>query len=143
MVVLKDSKVTAKSPEQCAGLGVAYQAETTSDIYMTKLADAGLKFTAYEYDKVMNCFDELKLGRVDVIVCDSLVAVDYLAPEGNPFKLVWQGPAEEVFAVCLRKGNDALTAALDKALDELFADGTILKISQDIFKMDMVSGARK
>jgi polar amino acid transport system substrate-binding protein len=121
---------------------VAYQAETTSDIYMGKLKDQGMEFTPREYDKVMNCFDELRLGRVDAIVCDSLVAVDYIAPEDTPFEIVWQGPADEVFAICLKKGNDALTAALDKALDELFADGTMLKISQEVFKMDLVSAVR-
>jgi polar amino acid transport system substrate-binding protein len=142
LVLLKGTAVTARRPEELGGLGVAYQAETTSDIYMAKLAEQGLKFTPYEYDKVMNCFDELRLGRVDAIICDSLVAVDYIAPENTPFEIVWQGPADEVFAVCLKKGNDALTEALDKVLDELFADGTMLKFSQDTFKKDLVSSAR-
>jgi polar amino acid transport system substrate-binding protein len=142
LVLLKGSAVKARSPEELGGLGVAYQAETTSDIYMAKLAEQGLKFTPYEYDKVMNCFDELRLGRVDAIICDSLVAVDYIAPADTPFEIVWQGPADEVFAICLKKGNDALTEALDKALDELFADGTMLKISQETFKIDLVSAAR-
>ncbi|MDR1099071.1 MAG: ABC transporter substrate-binding protein [Treponema sp.] len=142
LVLLKGSPVTARQPEELTGLGVAYQAETTSDIYMAKLAEQGLRFTPYEYDKVMNCFDELRLGRVDAIVCDSLVAVDYIAPADTPFEIVWQGTADEVFAVCLKKGNDALTEALDKALDELFADGTMLKISQETFKMDLVSPVR-
>jgi polar amino acid transport system substrate-binding protein len=35
--------------------------------------------------------------------------------------------------MCLKRGNDDLTAALDKALDELFAKGTMLKISQVVF----------
>ena len=143
MVLLKGSQIRARRPEETSGLGIAYQAETTSDIYMAKLAGEGVDFTPYEYDKVMNCFDELRLGRVDAIICDSLVAVDYIAPADSPFEIVWQGPAEEVFAICLKKGNDALTAALDKALDELFAEGTILKLSQEVFKIDMVSAARK
>jgi polar amino acid transport system substrate-binding protein len=143
MVLLKGSSVKARRPEDLGGLGVAYQAETTSDIYMAKLADQGLRFTPYEYDKVMNCFDELRLGRVDAIVCDGLVAVDYIAPADTPFEIVWQGPADEVFAICLKKGNDALTGALDEALDALFADGSILKISQEVFKMDLVSAARQ
>jgi polar amino acid transport system substrate-binding protein len=142
MVLLKGSSIKARRPEDLAGCGVAYQAETTSDIYMTKLGEGGLRFTPYEYDKVMSCFDELKLGRVDAIVCDSLVAVDYIAPPDSPFEIVWQGPAEEVFAVCLKKGNDALTAELNKALDSMFADKSIHKISQEIFKIDMVSAAR-
>ncbi|MDR0378095.1 MAG: ABC transporter substrate-binding protein [Spirochaetaceae bacterium] len=143
MVLLKGSPITARNPEETSGLGVAYQAETTSDIYMGKLAGQGVTFTPYEYDKVMNCFDELRLGRVDAIVCDSLVAVDYITPADSPFEIVWQGPAEEVFAVCLKKGNDALTAALDAALDELFAEGLMVRISQDTFQIDMVSAARK
>jgi polar amino acid transport system substrate-binding protein len=109
---------------------------------MAQLAEKGLKFTPYEYDKVINCFDELKLKRVDAIVCDSLVSVDYIVAPDSPFEIVWQGPAEETFGICLKKGNDALTQAIDKALDELFADGTMLKISQNTFKMDLVSGVR-
>ncbi|MDR3283901.1 MAG: ABC transporter substrate-binding protein [Treponema sp.] len=143
MVVLKGSPITAQSPEDCAGLGVAYQGETTSDIFMQKYAAAGVPFTPYEYEKVMSCFDELKLRRVDVVVCDSTVAADYLAEPGNPYEIRWQGEADEFFGVCLKKGNDALTAELDKALDALFADGTMLKLSQEIFGMDLVSAARK
>ncbi|MDR2662981.1 MAG: transporter substrate-binding domain-containing protein, partial [Treponema sp.] len=104
--------------------------------------EKGLQFTPYEYAKVMNCFDELQLGRVDAIICDSLVAVDYIAPADSPFEIVWQGSEGEVFGICLKKGSAELTAAIDKALDELFADGTILQISQDVFKIDMVSAAR-
>ncbi|MDR2095850.1 MAG: transporter substrate-binding domain-containing protein [Treponema sp.] len=142
IVVLKNSSIKVGSPEDLEGLGVAYQAETTSDTYMAQFAEKGLQFTPYEYDKVMNCFDELKLNRVDAIICDSLVSVDYIAPPDSPFEIVWQGPATETFGICLKKGNDALTQALDKALDELFADGTMLKISQNTFKMDLVSGVR-
>jgi polar amino acid transport system substrate-binding protein len=50
---------------------------------------------------------------------------------------------DEVFAICLKKGNDALTEAIDRALDELFADGTMLRLSQEIFNIDMVTAARK
>jgi polar amino acid transport system substrate-binding protein len=142
MVLLKGSKITAKNPQELSGLGVAYQAETTADFYMARLASEGLKFTPYEYDKVINCFDELKLGRVDAIVVDSLVAVDYIAPADTPFEIVWQGPADEKFGICLKKGNDALTSAINKALDELFAEGVMHKLSQKIFKLDMVSAAQ-
>jgi ABC-type amino acid transport substrate-binding protein len=66
-----------------------------------------------------------------------------VSPADSPFEIVWKSPEDEKFGICLKKGNDALTAAIDKALDEMFADGTMLKISQDVFGMDMVSAARK
>jgi polar amino acid transport system substrate-binding protein len=139
LVLLKGSAVTARRPEETAGLGVAYQAESATDVYMAKLAAQGVAFNPFEYDKVLNCFDELRLGRVDAIVCDSLVAMDFLTGADNPFEMVWQGPADETFAICLKKGNSALTQALDKALDELFADGTMRSISQNVFNRDLVS----
>jgi polar amino acid transport system substrate-binding protein len=144
LVLLKGSDIKAKNPSELTGLGVAYQEETTADFFMANLAAQGLQFIPYEYDKVMYCFEELELGRVDAIVTDSLVAVDYVAPADSPFELVWQGEADEVFGICLKKGNDALTAELDKALDALFADGTMLRISKEIFGgVDMVSAARQ
>jgi len=142
IVLPKDSPLNVTSPQDLAGLGVSYQEETTSDDFMTELAEQGLKFTPYEYDKVMYCFEELKLGRVDVIVTDLLVAYEYVGRADSPFKIVWTG-GEEEFGICMRKGNDALTTAINKALDELFDDGTMLKISQKIFGMDLVSAVRK
>jgi len=142
IVLPKDSKHKISSPSDLAGLGVAYQEETTADDYMTELAGQGMKFTPYEYDKVMYCFDELRLGRVDVIITDLLVAYEYIA-RSEIFEIVWQG-GEEEFGVCMKKGNDALTTAIDKAIDELFEDGTMLRISRQIFNgMDLVSAVRR
>jgi polar amino acid transport system substrate-binding protein len=142
MVLTKDSKVTAKTPEELGGLKVAYQAETTSDIYMTKLADNGLKFEAEEYDKVMNCFDDLKLGRVDAVVADSLVSVDYVNKPDSPFVIAWKADPTEFFGVCMKKGNTKLIDAVNKAITDMYADGTLVKISNDVFGSDMVSGAK-
>lgn len=143
MVLTKDSKVTAKSPEELTGLRVGYQAETTSDIYMTKLAEKGLKFQAEEYDKVMNCFDDLKVGRCDAVVADSLVSVDYVNKPDSPFVMAWQGTPNEFFGICIKKGNAALQEKVNKALAELFADGTMKQISMNNFKRDMVSSLKK
>ena len=139
MVVLKGSAITAKSPEECTGLDVAFQSETTSDTYMMELADEGLRFAPRRYEKVMYCFDELALGRVDVIVTDLPVANDYVNAPNSLFEIVWYSPEAEEFGICMRKGNDALTEAINKALNELYADGTLGRISQKYFDADLVS----
>jgi polar amino acid transport system substrate-binding protein len=141
IVMPKNSRHIVSSPLDLAGLGVAYQEETTSDYYMEELAQQGLKFTPYEYDKVMYCFNEMQLGRVDAIMTDLLVAFEYIG-RSDVFEIVWQG-GEEEFGICMRKGNDALTEQINNALDELFTDGTMLKISRQIFNdMDLVSAVR-
>lgn len=141
IVLPKDTQLNIRTPYDLAGLGVAYQEETTSDDYMTRLAEDGMNFTSYEYDKVMYCFEEMKLGRVDAIMTDLLVAYEYVSQNNSQFKIVWQG-GEEQFGICMKKGNDALTAAVNKALDDLFNDGTMQRISNEIFGMDLVSAVR-
>ena len=139
IILAKDSTLSIAKPEDLANLRVGYQAETTSDIFMTKQADAGLKFTAEEYDKVMNAYDDLKLGRCDAVVSDSLVAVSYLGKPDTVYKQVWAGTPDEYFGVCMKKGNDALTEAVNKALAEMKADGTLKNIYMKIFGMDLSS----
>jgi len=139
MVLLKDTKVSARTPEECEGLDVSFQSETTSDFFMMELAEEGLVFTPRRYEKVMYCFDEMALGRVDVIITDLPVALDYVSRPNSPFEIVWESPEPEEFGVCMKKGNNALTEAINKALNELFADGTLQKISHKYFEADLVS----
>jgi polar amino acid transport system substrate-binding protein len=142
IVMPKNSRHVVRNPQDLSGLGVAYQEETTSDYYMDELAQQGLKFTPYEYDKVMYCFNEMQLGRVDAIMTDLLVAFEYVG-RSDIFEIVWQG-GEEEFGICMKKGNDALTTQINKALDDLFTDGTMLRISREIFNgMDLVSAVRR
>lgn len=139
IIVKKGSAVKALKPEDLAGLTVGYLTESTSDIFMTKKAEEGLKFTAAEYDDAMNSFADLKNGRCDVVVSDYLVAIDYVSKADSPFEIVWQGNAEEFFGIAMKKGNTELTAAVDKALDELKADGTLKALSEKNFGSDIVS----
>ena len=142
IVLRKDSSLAVSTPADLTGLKVGYQAETTSDFFMDKQAAGGLKFEAEEYDKVMNAFDDLRLGRCDAVCADALVSVSYIAPSDTPFKMVWQGTPDEYFGVCLKKGNSTLKTELNKALLELVSDGTLKKISLDVFKADLVSAAK-
>jgi polar amino acid transport system substrate-binding protein len=143
IVVRKDSflkgKTKIKKPEDIAGFRAAYQSGTTAQYFAEKLSGRGVDFTSFSYDKILNCFDDLMTERVDLVVVDSIVAHHYAGKADSPFEVVWQGASDETIGICLKKGNDALTAALNNALDELFDDGTLLRISQKIFNRDMVS----
>lgn len=126
MVEMKDGGITAKSPEEAGGLRVAYQAETTSDIYVTELVESGIDIDAYEYEKILECFAELEAGRVDAIVCDSTVTFPYINKENSPFEVVWtQDEAPEEFGIMVKSGNAALLTALDDGLTKLKSEGTL------------------
>ncbi|MCL2759886.1 MAG: ABC transporter substrate-binding protein [Treponema sp.] len=139
IVALKDSSINIEKPEDIAGYRVAYQGDTTAQYFTERIKEnvssvvPGSAFTAFSYDKIIYCFDELKFGRIDLVVVDNIAAFEYTGKENSPFEVIWQGVPDEYIAICLKKGNDALSTALNNALDELYLDGTLLKIYQQIF----------
>ena len=71
LLVPKGSDITGLEDGSVEGKSVAVQAETTCDIYL-KDHDTGCE--VMQYDKIINCFDELKAKRVDAVLVDSVVA---------------------------------------------------------------------
>ncbi|MBR0486084.1 MAG: transporter substrate-binding domain-containing protein [Treponema sp.] len=138
IILQKDSTANITKPEDLAGFTVAYQAETTSDYFMTKLADKGLKFEPAEFDKVINAYDELGLGRCDAVVSDALVSAAYLGPDSK-YKSVWVGDPDEYFGIAIKKGNKALLDKINEALAEIKADGSLKAVSESIFGSDLTS----
>jgi cystine transport system substrate-binding protein len=77
-------------------------------------------------------------GRVDAIVNDKLTYLDYA--KANPdagLKIAAETTDKSESAFVFRKGSTELTSAVDKALDELRADGTLTKISEKYFGTDV------
>ncbi len=142
IVLAKNSGKNVSQPEDLKGLTVGYQAETTSDIFMTKLAEGGLKFTPAEYDKVLNAYDDLKLNRCDAVVSDDLVSAAYLTGDNCPYVKVWHGSADEYFGIAIKKGNKALLDKVNAALSEIQSDGTMKSISEKIFGADLTDSVK-
>lgn len=134
IVTLKDAAVKPTDPSMVTGLKVAYQEETTSDIYITDYATAeGIEFEPFEYAKVIDCYSDLQNGRVDAIICDSTVASSYLG-EGTIFEQTWiQDSEPEEFGVCMKRGNVKLFEKINTAIEALKANGTLDNILDTYF----------
>ena len=139
LIVPNDSEID--SLEALNGHSTAVQAETTADDYM-KEHGTELGVELFQYDKVINCFDDLKTGRTDSVFTDSVVAAYYLGDEASNYKTVWENDELEPIGICLKKGNDGLTQAIDDALDALSADGTLGTIAEKYFGTDLTAGLR-
>jgi cystine transport system substrate-binding protein len=82
----------------------------------------------------------LKQGRVDATINDKLTFLDYQQTEGDTgLEIVAETADEARNAFAFRKGSDSLVAAVDTALGDLRADGTLAEISEKYFGAD-VSG---
>jgi polar amino acid transport system substrate-binding protein len=139
LIVPNDSEID--SLEALNGHSTAVQGETSADDYMKEHADE-LGVDLMQYDKVMNCFDDLKAGRVDSVFTDSVVASYYLGDDAANYKTVWDNDELEPVGFCAKKGNDALTEKLEEALDALYADGTLGDLCVEYFGTDLSAGLR-
>jgi polar amino acid transport system substrate-binding protein len=143
IVARNDAQIT--SPQDLAGLRVATQTETTSDEYMRELRANGLAVRDedyYVYEKIIQCFDELLLNRVDAVMVDSVVAAYYMGTDADRFTIAWENDEAEPLGICLKKGNDALTAEIERIVDELYADGTMAALATKYFGRDVTQGVR-
>ncbi|GGV33714.1 amino acid ABC transporter substrate-binding protein [Paenarthrobacter nicotinovorans] len=77
-------------------------------------------------------------GRVDATVNDKLTYLDYAktTPDSG-LKVAAEAPDKTESAFVFRKGSSELTKAVDKALEDLRADGTLAKISDKYFGADV------
>ncbi len=79
------------------------------------------------YDNGASAVQALLNGQLDCVIIDSAPAAEYVA--ANPGLTLLEGNwVEEAYAIGLNKDNTALTEAVNTALAELIADGTVQSI---------------
>lgn len=80
----------------------------------------------------------LRQGRVDATVNDKLTFLDYETTDGpSGLKIAAETDEAGQQALVFTKDKTALVAAIDEALDELRADGTLTQISEKYFGADV------
>ena len=80
----------------------------------------------------------LSQGRVDATVNDELTFLDFEKTEGDTgLKIVDETDDASLNAFALPQGSDDLAAAINEALAELRADGTLAAISESYFGSDV------
>lgn len=105
---------------------IGAQRGTTGYIYASDTPDNGGygedHVTAFETDAA--AIEALKNGQIDCIIIDNAPAKEHVA--ANAGLTILEGEwVEEQYAIGLPKGNAELKAAINKALGELKADGTL------------------
>ena len=111
------------SPDDLAGKKIGTQRGTTGYIYCTD--DFG-EDSVVAYDNGLTAVQALNNGQVDAVVIDNAPAKEYVA--ANPgLKVLETSYAEEDYAIGMAKGS-SLEAAVNAALEELKADGTLQAI---------------
>ena len=129
VIVKEDSEITTVDDLFADGAyyAVGVQRNTTGDIYATgDIEDAGLGEIS-RFSKGVDAVQALVSGKVDCVVIDNEPAKAFVeSVEG--LKILDSAYAEEDYAGAMNKENTALSAAINAALEELIADGTVQSI---------------
>jgi len=93
---------------------------------------ADLKF----YDNQDNVYLDLVAGRLDIVLSDELPTYNWLKTSESSSKFEFKGESfmkNDEIGIAVRKSDTKLKAKINKALDEIIADGTYAKINARYF----------
>ena len=122
IIVKEDSDIA--SVDDLAGKKIGTQRGTTGYLYCSD--DFGDE-NVVAYDDGLTAVQMLSNGQVDCVVIDNAPAKEFIA--ANPgLKLLDTAYVEESYAIGIGKGNTELKDAINTALEELKADGTLQAI---------------
>ncbi len=133
MVTKKDNdKINTK--EDLKGKVVGAQLGSTGEQAAMKVE--GIK-EVKRYDKITEAFHDLSIGRIDSLIVDGQVGGYYIKKDGGNYKILNEKLTKEPEGIGIKKEDKELKEALQKALDELKADGTLSKLSMKWFGYDI------
>ena len=138
-VVKSDSSID--SIEDLAGKTVEVQTDSSAEAALkenTELANTfGKLQTVADYN---TGFMDLEMGGVDAIAMDSVVANYQITKRGgNGFTVLDTPLSSEEYGVGFKLGNETLKNEVQKALEDMKADGTMKTISEKWFGKDVTT----
>lgn len=135
-VVKKGSDI--KTKEDLAGKTLAYQKESSAAAALEKNPDfvATLGGTVMTDTNLM-AMTEVQTGSADVALLDSTMAEYNITKQGGEYEILEEPLSAENYGVGFALDNTALRDKVQGALDEMVADGTFAKISNEWFGRDV------
>lgn len=136
VVTLNDSKLTKLNDLEGKVVGLQTLSSAADALDANPIKDKVKTVTEFS-DNVL-ALNDLKSGRLDAVVIDEIVINYYMTKEKETFKVLDESLAPEEYGIGVKKGNEELLKNLQKALDDMNADGTSADISKKWFGEDKV-----
>lgn len=126
VIVTEDSAITSVDDLFAEGAShvIGVQRNTTGDIYTTDDIEKKGLGTIDRYSKGADAVQALVTGKVDCVVIDNEPAKAFVS-EVEGLKILETEYVTEDYAAAMSKDNAELYNAVNKALQELIADGTV------------------
>lgn len=116
------TKETVDADLNSAGVSIAVQSGTTGETYVQEHYPNA---RVVAYGNSNDCFAAMQAGQVNAVCTNYAVVNKMLADAYKDAKVVKSIATGEEYAIAVSPDNKALTTDINKALEELMADGTI------------------
>ena len=138
-VVRSDSGIN--SFEDLAGKTVEVQIDSSAEAVLKENTKLSSTFAKLQTVADFNTgFMDLEMGGVDALAMNSVVANYQITKRGTEgFKVLDKPLSSEEYAVGFKLGNTILRDEVQKALEEMKADGTLKSISEKWFGKDVTT----
>lgn len=132
LIVRKDSGITGPEDMEGKDIGVI-----TGETYVDDAINIGANDV--HYSEVNQVLLEVIGGRVDGMITDRVVAVNGMneIARGDDLMLAGDLIRTERIAIAVRQEDNELREAINEALEEMHADGTLTQISMEWFGEDI------
>ena len=128
------------SVSDLAGKTLALQAGSTAEDALNEPANADVKALFKDvlmFEDNAIALEDLAVGGVDAVLLDKVVAEYYITEKQAPFVVLSESLLGEEYAIGFRKGDVALTEAVNAILLDMAADGTLGAITEKWFGADV------
>lgn len=135
LIAMTGSGIT-DDPASMKGKTIGVQSGTTHEVYAKSVL---AKFAEVKvYQTQLLAFQDLLAGRIDATLCDQGAGYEWLKAHSGTFAFAGAPISDPaVFgsgtAIALRRGDEALKTRLERALVELYGDGTYSRINAKYF----------
>lgn len=137
VMVAKDSGIASLADLE--GKNVAMQEGSSAQGAYANCAVAGKEASLVTAPDNITLFQDLKIGRIDAVVVDKVVADYYITENGEgKLELVSEQLEDEDYGFAFAKDNSELADKVFQALTEMVEDGTAAEISKKWFGEDRV-----
>lgn len=138
IVVKPDSTIASKADLKDKKIGIQAGSSAMDAVKADEATYEIIKDKLLEFETNDLALLDLQGGGVDAVVVDEVVGRYYISNHPNKYKVLEDNFGIEDFGVGLRKTDTAFLAELQKALDEMKADGTSKEISEKWFGEDII-----
>ena len=139
IVVTADSPIKTKADLEGKKIGIQAGSSAQDAVLADKATYEVIKDNLFEFDDNVMAMKDLKGGGLDAVVVDIIVGKYYVSKHPGEYKFLEEDFGAEDFAVGLRITDKAFLAEMNKALDDIKADGTASEISNKWFNEDIIN----